>query len=74
MHFLNHKMKLFQLRIPLSPLDIIFLLPTIFSLIWFMLFFSFLCVLRYFCVSVLVVYTDVLYYVLLDSVYGLVQV
>ena len=41
------------------------------SLIWFMVFFSrFLCVMHYMCVSLLVVYTDMLYYVLLGSIYG----
>jgi len=36
-----------------------------------MVFFSrFLCVMHYMCVSLLVVYTDMLYYVLLGSIYG----
>jgi hypothetical protein len=58
----------------LSALDIVALLLTNFSLISFMIFFFFLCVLCYVCVSLLVACTDVLHYVLLGSVYGLVHV
>ena len=61
-------------ELPLSTLDILALLLTNFSLIWFMVFFPrFLCLLRYMCVSLLV-YIDVLCYMVLGSVYGLVHV
>ena len=59
-------------NLPLSALDIIVLLLTNFSLICLMVFSHFLC--SVICVSLLVAYTDVLYYVLFGSVYGLVHV
>jgi len=59
------------IELPLSALEIIALLLTNFSLIGFMAFSHFLCVLHCMCVSLPLVCIDVLYYVLLGSVYGL---